>query len=342
MATYTLLICVVTCILLANAQVPTVHRLQPGVEAFATADQGEWMYFRADQTRNPSVQWLRVTTSACKGRFQLYVKFCHPNPANCEDEAQHLPTANCSACFKRLDAKTTIGQEPFHDVCTTNNFGLCLSNVVYMIGLRALTDDTEVSVRLETFADTDPKPKIYEMDKQLTFDLETGEVRWKEAAYCVRYLDNDGAGCLQNTMVPGARYQLFYTPLDSRKNMGSLCGMRRYGTAVGKLEEDRKSKLEGIKKDVKYLVNVAMIAEGMEVEYISSVVQFSKDIGGSPSEYDPEALGTGWIVLIVILCGMTVMGIGVGIFLFAKSRVNKSMGLYQGIPDAPSKGLDYM
>jgi hypothetical protein len=125
--------------------------------------------------------------------------------------------------------------------------------------------------------------------------------------------------------------------------MGSLCGMKRYGTAVGKLEEEKKSKLEGVKKDMKYLINVAMISDGLEVEYLSSVVQFSQDIGGDPETYDPEALSTGWIVLIVILCGMAVMGIGVGIFLFAKSRVNRSMGLYQGIPDAPSsKGLDYM
>jgi hypothetical protein len=252
-----------------------------------------------------------------------------------------MPSLNISS-FYWAEAKISVGQEPIHEICITNNFGLCPSNMVYIIGLRALMDDTEVSIKLETYADSDIKPKIYEMDSRLSVDLETGDVRWNEAVYCVQFLSPEGVGCLKNAKVPAARYQLFYTLLEGGKNLGSLCGMQRYGTAVGKLEEERKSKLEGIKKDTKYLVNVAMIAEDMEVEYLSSVVQFGRDIGGAPSIYNPEALGTGWIVLIVVLCGMSVMGIGVGIFLFAKSRVSRSMGLYQGIPDAPSKGLDYM
>jgi len=270
-------------------------------------NKNQWLYFRVRKLITPTNS-IKVTSSACRGLINLYVKYCNPFESDCEQEFEYIPTPENSD-YVYL-SKSTTGEEDIENICFVSEDGTCESNVYYYIGINAVVDNTHVEVLLEIFPQG-TAPVSYQMDTTLDIDMDTGKVNWPYAMYCSQGLDKT---CVQKLPVPNAQYQLYYSEVSTGANMGTICGMNYYGNPVGLNDSSVAEQLSGIHADISYNINVVMTGSNqMKRAYKWSTVTFEQDIGVG-------GLGVGWVALIVICVLMVVILLAVAGFTIWKRK----------------------
>jgi hypothetical protein len=259
--------------------------------AFTLPKIGNTMYLKIDMTTSNHIFYLRPILEACSGNFEVFVKYCR---ASCNDTDVWIPSAQ-NKDFYMFKKGTLHGA--YIDMCSSP-FSKCANDKVYYLAVSAVRSDTDVSVNLLGFE----KSQFGSVGVQLkAYAITEGDTScsFEKVTYCEAA---SKAGQCTNTSAIETTYQLYYIETPSNANLGTVCGMKKYGKAMGDAMKDVNQLAFQPPLDREILANIVAITKVDGRQEAIAYLPFITTHNDTGSHVLPFLLGaTSFLLLIAVV-----------------------------------------